>query len=124
MKSNRGDRAGGRAERLGDAIRAELAELVREAVKDPRVHAAGLLTITRVELSGDLSHARVGVSFIGGEEAAADRAMKALAGIAGFLRGEVGRRLGLRHAPELKFIHDRSGEQSARIDALLRGDDE
>jgi ribosome-binding factor A len=101
----------------------ELAQLVSREVKDPRVHAAGLVTVTRIELSGDLSHARVGVSFIGGDAAAAEKAMEALGRVAGFLRGEVGRRLGLRHAPELKFIHDRSGEHAAHIDALLRGDD-
>jgi ribosome-binding factor A len=112
----------GRRERLEAALKAEIAELVAREVKDPRVRRAGLMTVTRVELSGDLGVAKVGVSFVGGEADPAE-AVKALERVAGFVRGEVGRRLKLRHAPELRFLHDRAGEHAARIDALLKGEE-
>jgi ribosome-binding factor A len=113
---------GGRKVRLAGAIQTELAQLIARDVRDPRVARAGLATVTKVELSDDLAVAKVGVSFVGGEGAPAD-AVKALGRVAGFLRGEVGRRLTLRHAPELRFVHDRSGEHAARIDALLKGEE-
>jgi ribosome-binding factor A len=112
-----------RAARLAAAVKAELAAIVGTHVKDPRVARAGLLTVTKVEVTRDGSVAKVGVSFIGGEGDPGE-AVAALARMAGFLRGEVGRRLGVRHAPELRFVHDRSGEHAARIDALLKEDGE
>lgn len=110
----------GRRDRLEGAIRDELAKLMGE-VRDPRVAKAGLATVTRVELAGDLAVAKVGVSFVGGE-GKPDAAIQALSKVAPYLRGEVGRRLGLRHAPELRFAHDRAGEYAAHIDALLKED--
>lgn len=110
----------GRKERLQSAIRDELAKLMGE-VRDPRVAKAGLATVTRVELAGDLAVAKVGVSFVGGQ-GSPDDAIKALSKVAPYLRGEVGRRLNLRHAPELRFAHDRAGEYAAHIDALLKDD--
>jgi ribosome-binding factor A len=110
-----------RASRLAAAVQAELAAIVGTHVKDPRVARAGLMTVTKVEVSKDNRVAKVGVSFIGGE-GDPDEAVAALGRVAGFLRGEVGRRLGVRHAPELRFVHDRSGEYAARIDALLKED--
>ena len=107
--------------RLAAALRAEISDLVAREVKDPRVHAAGLVTVTRVDLSPDLRSARAFVSFTG-DEAAGAAAVKALASAAGFIRGEVARRLSLRRAPELRFIHDRTAEHVARIDALLKED--
>lgn len=111
----------GRRERIEAAMRDELAPLLRD-VKDPRVAKAGLMTLTRVELTRDLSVAKVGVSFVGGEGDPAE-AIKALVKVAGYLRGELGRKLALRHAPELRFAHDRAGEYAAKIDALLKEDD-
>src|SRR5262245_35365869 len=109
----------GRKERLAAAIQEELAEVVGREIKDPRVHAAGLLSFTRVDLSPDLRSARAFVSFTGSNEAAG-AAIEALEHAAGFVRGEVARRLSLRRAPELKFIHDRTSEHVARIEALLK----
>ncbi|HKA90507.1 MAG TPA: 30S ribosome-binding factor RbfA [Haliangiales bacterium] len=112
-----------RAARLGHAIRGELCALLAREVKDPRVQAAGLVTVTRVEVSPDLGVARIGVSFVGGDEAHAAAAVKALGRAAGWLRGEVGRKLSLRRAPELRFVHDRAGEHAERIDRLLKGEE-
>jgi ribosome-binding factor A len=114
---------GGRAARLGEAMKGEIADVIARELKDPRVHAAGLLTVTHVVLGDDLRLARVLVSFVGGSDDAAAAAIAALARSAGFVRGEVGRRLGLRYAPELRFVHDKSAEQAARIDAILREDE-
>ncbi len=112
-----------RAARLGQAIRAELSTLLPREVKDPRVQAAGLVTVTRVEVAADLGVAKVGVSFVGGDEAKAAAAVKALGRVAGWLRGEVGRKLSLRRAPELRFVHDRGGEHADRIGRLLKGEE-
>ena len=107
---------------LQASLRALLAEIIPREVRDPRVAAAGLMTVTRVELAADHRSARVGVSFIGGK-GDAEEAVKALARTAGFLRGEVGRQLGARFTPELRFVLDHGGEHAARIDALLKGDE-
>src|SRR5262245_6905148 len=112
-----------RAERLGEAMREELSGLLAREVKDPRVQAAGLVTVTRVEVAADLGVARVGVSFLGGDDRKTEAAMAALGRVAGWLRGEVGRRLSLRRAPELRFIRDRGGEHADKIDRLLRGEE-
>lgn len=100
--------------RLESQVRRVLAELVAREVKDPRV---GPLTITQVKLAPDLSLARVYyVPFGGGDRAQVE---EGLAAAAGFLRGEVGRRAGLRHAPRLEFIFDDSFDRAARLDALI-----
>jgi ribosome-binding factor A len=102
-------------------MQAELADIAARSVKDPRVHAAGLVTFTRVELTPDLRAAKVYVSFTGSvEEGAA--AVQGLTRAVGFVRGELARRLSLRRAPELRFFHDRTAEHVARIDALLKED--
>jgi ribosome-binding factor A len=108
-----------RKARLAAALRVEISDLLGREVKDPRVHSAGLLTVTRVDLTPDLRSARAFVSFTG-DEAAATTAMAALDRAIGFIRGEVARRLALRRAPELRFIHDRTAEHVAKIDALLK----
>ncbi len=110
-----------RSVRLASALKVELAQIVPTEVRDPRVAKAGLMTITKVEMSSDGRYAKIGVSFVGGE-GDPDVAVAALVRSAGFLRGEVGRRLGLRHAPELRFVHDHSGAYAAHIDALLKED--
>lgn len=124
MKKVKPERHSPRAARIAEALREELARLIRDEVKDPRVGAAGLLTVSGVRVSGDLGHAEVGIAFSGGDAKAAEPAMKALGRVAGFLRGECGRALGIKHAPELRFHHDRSGEALAHIEKLLRDDPE
>jgi len=105
-----------RVARLNDAFREEISDLLRRQVKDPRL--TGFITITRVETSADLSHARVYVSVMGNEE---DRneAMRGLEAASSFLRREIGHRLALRRAPELRFHRDDSIEQGARVLDLL-----
>ncbi len=98
-------------------------ELIAADVKDPRVHAPELLTISRVELNVDLSVARCYVSIVG-EDAVADAALEGLKKAAGFLRGPLGRRLGLQRAPELRFLIDPSIDVSEKLAAIVREDEE
>lgn len=114
---------GGRAQRLEGAILSEITDVIHRGLKDPRVHGAGLLTVTRVMMNDDLRVARVFVSFTGEEEKIA-AALKGLATAAGFVRGEIGRRLGLKFTPELRFIQDTTAEHVAKIERLLRGEPE
>ncbi len=105
-----------RSRQVGDVVRAELARLLREELRDPDI---GFATITDVQMSADLRSARVFVSVLG----PADRFRKAVAALnraAGHLRGPVGRGCGLRHAPELHFVEDHGIERGARIEELLR----
>jgi ribosome-binding factor A len=108
--------------RIERAIRTNLTEMLEREVKDPRVHAAGLVTIQLVELNRDLSVARVYVSF--SLEQAVDQAMAGLRAAAGYLRGPLGRRLRLARPPELRFVHDTSPEFAARLSDIVREDRE
>ena len=108
--------AGRRTDRLGHQIRVELAELIARQVKDPRI---GFATVTRVELTADLHHARVYVSVLGNPEEQKNN-IEGLASAAGFLRHEIGHRLALRRAPELDFILDHGAEAGEKIEMLLQ----
>lgn len=111
-----------RAKKMGAAIRNELAEMIAREVKDPRVHQAGLLTITSVQVQDDLRVARVWISFAGGDESLAPVSLEALTRAVGYLRGELGRRLGIKRTPDLRFAHDRSAAYAQHIDKVLRED--
>src|SRR6266513_4075189 len=105
-----------RQEKLGELIAMELSDLIRTRLKDPRV---GFASITHVEVSGDLRHAKVFVSVMGSTE---DKAatMKGLKHATGFLRHELAGRLVLRFMPELVFKLDTSIAEGARILELLQ----
>ncbi|HYT28696.1 MAG TPA: 30S ribosome-binding factor RbfA [Ktedonobacteraceae bacterium] len=105
-----------RQEKLGELITAEVSDLLRTRVKDPRV---GFVSITHVEVSGDYRHAKIFVSVMGNEEEQAST-MKALKHATGFLRHELASRLTLRYMPEIVFKLDTSIEQGARILELIR----
>jgi ribosome-binding factor A len=112
-----------RKARVEHGIRDTLTELIAADVKDPRVSAPELLTISRVELNVDMSVARCYVSIVG-EDAVADAALEGLKKAAGFLRGPIGRRLGLQRAPELRFMLDPSIDVSEKLAAIVREDEE
>ena len=112
-----------RKQRVEHALRDVLTELISREVKDPRVRAATLITVTKVELNVDLSVAHVYVSIIG-DDATADAAIAGLTKSAGFLRGPVGRKLNLQHAPELRFIADASIDMSEKLAAIIRDDED
>jgi ribosome-binding factor A len=104
-----------RAQRVGDQIQRELAPLLREEVKDPRV---GPVTITGVAVSADLSHAKVFFTHLPGREQA-DGAVQALQHAAGYLRHELSRRLQLYSVPQLHFVYDDSIESGMRLSQLI-----
>jgi ribosome-binding factor A len=104
-----------RAERVAEQIQRELARMLREDVKDPRV---GRVTITAVEVSPDLSHAKVFVTHLAGREHA-DEAVKALSRTAGFLRTELGHRMQLYSVPQIHFAYDDSIESGMRLSQLI-----
>ncbi len=105
-----------RPDRVAEAIREEVATFLADGVKDPRVR--GLVTVTGVDVTRDLRHARIFVSIMGseGEKAAT---LDGLSAVAAHLRGRLGRALRLRVAPELAFKQDESVAQAARIETLL-----
>ncbi|MGI6270050.1 MAG: 30S ribosome-binding factor RbfA [Candidatus Howiella sp.] len=107
--------AGFKLDRITGDIQRELADILRE-VKDPRV--SGLLSIVKVDVSGDLSYAKIYVSAIEGEAATAD-SVKGLKNAAGFIRRELGHRLQLRKVPELRFVADDSIAKSAQIASII-----
>jgi ribosome-binding factor A len=105
-----------RPDRVAEAIREAVAMFLAEGVKDPRV--TGLVTVTGVDVTRDLRHARVHVSILG-TDAEKKETMEGLASVAGHLRAKLGRTLRLRVTPELDFKYDASIAHAARIDSLL-----
>ncbi len=105
-----------RQEKLGELFAAELSDLLRTRVKDPRV---GFASITHVEVSGDFRHAKIYISVMGSEEEQANT-MKALKHATGFLRHELAGRIVLRYMPEIVFKLDTSIEKGTRILELIR----
>ncbi|MBV9948975.1 MAG: 30S ribosome-binding factor RbfA [Myxococcales bacterium] len=118
------DQPGARARRVAEAVREELSLLLAREVKDPRASGA---VVTSVEMTGDLRSARVRVRLLdpsgagaGGDDRSKRRALvEALERASGLLRREVTRRLGLRHAPELRFAYDDGLDELSRVEGLL-----
>jgi len=104
-----------RAQRVGDQIQRELAELLASEVKDPRV---GRVTVTAVEVAGDFAHAKVFFTHLAGKDKAGE-ATAALTRTAGFLRSELARRLDLYSVPQLHFVYDDSIESGMRLSNLI-----
>lgn len=100
-----------RSYRVGDQIQRELAQLLRTELKDPR--ASQFITVSAVELSRDLSVAKIYITVL--EEDKRDGTMQALQHAAGFLRREIGRRIRLRIVPELRFHYDDLQERSQQL---------
>ncbi|HVA24665.1 MAG TPA: 30S ribosome-binding factor RbfA [Chloroflexota bacterium] len=106
-----------RTERVQSLIRHELGLILQQEIKDPRIE--GLVSITAVELTPDLRHARIFISVYGPAENEA-HAMKALASATPFLRRELGQRLGLRYAPGLEMHLDHSMAYADEVSRLLK----
>lgn len=103
---------------MAAAVREEVATFLAESAKDPRI--VGFVTVTGVEITPDLRHARVFVSVMG-SEAEKQATFDGLASTASHLRARVGRALRLRVAPEFQFREDDSIARAARIESLLAG---
>src|SRR5690606_669365 len=106
---------GNRIERVQEEVRREIGAILQQRASDPRLT---WLSVTRVEISSDLTFAKVYVSSLGDDEARSG-AFKALQKAGPFIRSELGRRIQLRRVPELSFREDRGIEASLRINQLL-----
>lgn len=105
-----------RVQRIRELIREEVSDILHRGTKDPRV---GFVSVTDVELSNDLRHAKVYVSVLGSEEERT-RTMDALQRAVGFVRSELAKRLRIYHTPEIQFRLDTSIERGTRVLQLLR----
>ncbi|WP_099220956.1 30S ribosome-binding factor RbfA [Listeria costaricensis] len=105
-----------RANRVAEQMKKELGDIINRKLKDPRL---GFITITGVEVTGDLQQATIYISILGSEKERAD-SLLALEKAHGFIRSEIGSRIRLRKVPELLFEVDSSIEYGNRIDELLR----
>ena len=107
-------RAQGRPQKLGDLIQRELADLLRRELRDPRV---GMITITSVDVSPDLSHAKVFFTLF--EKQHLQDVLAGLRRAAGFLRSQLARRIKVYTTPELRFVFDESVERGDRLSRLI-----
>ena len=104
----------GRPEKLGDLIQRELSDLLQRELRDPRV---GMVTITSVDVSPDLSHAKVFFTIF--EKEKLDDTLAGLKRSSGFLRSQLARRIKLYTTPELRFVYDESVERGDRLSRLI-----
>jgi len=104
-----------RTRRVGEQIQRELAALIRDEIKDPRL---GMVSVSAVQVSRDLSHAKVHVSVLGNEKQSGE-SVTVLNHASGFLRHKLGKLMHIRVIPELRFYLDRSLEEGARLGALI-----
>jgi ribosome-binding factor A len=109
-----GGRPHGRPQKLGEVIQRELSELVQRELRDPRV---GMITITSVDVSPDLSHAKVFYTTL--DPAHVNEAQQGLKRAAGFLRSQLAKRIKLYTTPELRFSYDESVERGDRLSRLI-----
>ena len=109
--------ASNRISRINEEIQRELSEQFRR-LKDPRVSQTGMVSITRVDTTGDLRYARIYISAL--DKSQEKEVLKGLKSAASFLRRELGRSLQLRYTPELQFVADDSIQHGAHILEVLR----
>jgi ribosome-binding factor A len=107
--------SGHRRERVAEEMREQVATLVARELKDPRI---GFVTITRVEVTADFSHAKVYFSVLGDEKQKRD-SLVGLTKAAGFVRREVGRRMRMRVLPDVHFVYDKGVDATDRVARLL-----
>lgn len=105
-----------RQDRINDSVAQEASQILRE-VKDPRV-ASALITVTAANVSPDLKYAKIFYSCLTGKN---DETAKGLSSAAGFVRGQLAKRLNLRITPEITFVYDGSLEHGMKIAEILNG---
>ncbi|MEO1593115.1 MAG: 30S ribosome-binding factor RbfA [Cyanobacteria bacterium J06632_22] len=106
-----------RVAKVSAAVKREVSQLLLFDIKDDRV-GSGMVSVTDVEVSGDLQHAKIFVSIYGTDEAR-EETMAGLQAVTGYVRRELGKRLQLRRTPEVIFKEDRSFERGTRVLSLL-----
>lgn len=106
-----------RVSRVASLMKREISQLLMSGIKDDRV-GTGMVSITEVDVSGDLQHAKVYVSIYGTEEARA-ATMEGLKAATPYVRSELGQRIRLRRTPEIVFVEDKALERGTRLISLL-----
>ena len=106
-----------RISRVAELIKREVSQMLLNGIKDDRV-GMGMVSVTGVDVSGDLQHAKIYVSIYGTDEAKAET-MAGLKSATGFVRSELGARVRLRRTPEVMFIEDHSIERGTKVLSLL-----
>ncbi|WP_102346901.1 30S ribosome-binding factor RbfA [Bacillus sp. Marseille-P3661] len=104
-----------RSTRVGELMKKELSDIIGRKIKDPRI---GFVTVTDVQVTGDLQQSKVYITVLGDDEQK-QNTLKALAKANGFIRSEIGKRIRLRKTPEITFEFDESIEYGNRIETLL-----
>jgi ribosome-binding factor A len=106
-----------RVSRVAELIKREVSQMLLNGIKDDRV-GSGMVSVTDVDVSGDLQHAKIYVSIYGSEEAKTET-MAGLKSATGYVRSELGARMRLRRTPEVVFIEDHSIERGSKVLSLL-----
>lgn len=106
-----------RVSRVAELIKREVSQLLLHGIKDDRV-GSGMVSVTNVDVSGDLQHAKIYVSIYGTKEAKV-QTMAGLKSATGFVRSELGSRVRLRRTPEVVFIEDSSIERGSKVLSIL-----
>ena len=104
-----------RVHRVAEQIKKEVSQLIQNEIKDPRI---GFITVTDVEVTGDLQQATIYISILGSEAQKQD-SLLGLKKAEGFIRRELGKRIRLRHTPEISFSFDSSIEYGSKIEKIL-----
>lgn len=105
-----------RNQRVSDQIQRDLSELIRKEIKDPRI---GMVTISEVEVAGDLAIAKVYFTVLGGTQEQNIQSGEILNKAAGYLRSLLGKGMKIRTVPQLKFVYDNSFENASQISDLI-----
>jgi ribosome-binding factor A len=106
----------GRGVRVADQIQRDLAEIIAYELKDPRV---GMITITEVQVTPDYAHAKVFFTTLVDNDEAIQNTLTGLHQAAGFIRGQLGRRLTIHTTPEVHFVHDISTARGIKLSKLI-----
>ena len=106
-----------RVSRVAEMVKREVSQMLLNGIKDDRV-GAGMVSVTDVDVSGDLQHAKIFVSIYGTDEAKSET-MAGLKSATGYVRSELGQRMRLRRTPEVLFMEDRSIERGNKVLSLL-----
>lgn len=106
-----------RVARVAEQVKREVSQMLLYGIKDDRV-GSGMVSVTRVDMSGDLQHAKIFVSIYGTAEAKSET-MAGLEAATGHVRHELGQRIRLRRTPEVRFVEDRALEEGAQVIDLL-----
>jgi ribosome-binding factor A len=106
-----------RVARVAELVKREVSQMLLNGIKDDRV-GSGMVSVTDVDVSGDLQHAKIYVSIYGTDEARAET-MAGLKSATGYVRSELGHRIRLRRTPEVVFLEDRSIERGTKVLSLI-----